>query len=72
MPPQSELANVYIDGTETQVVLNFCEQFNCTVKIDSCKYSKCILNIRNQDNIASPPDYSIQLMQTIGGQYTRI
>ncbi|EDW01430.1 uncharacterized protein LOC6559759 [Drosophila grimshawi] len=35
LSPDSELADVYIDGTETRVVLNFCEQFNCTVQIDT-------------------------------------
>nr|XP_044248777.1 uncharacterized protein LOC108054865 [Drosophila takahashii] len=31
----SDLRNVYIDGTETRVVLNFCEKFNCTIEIDT-------------------------------------
>ncbi|XP_030242073.1 uncharacterized protein LOC108654801 [Drosophila navojoa] len=31
----SNLSQVYIDGTETQVVLSFCAQFNCTVQIDT-------------------------------------
>ncbi|XP_043064147.1 uncharacterized protein LOC108089075 [Drosophila ficusphila] len=31
----SDLQNVYIDGTETRVVLTFCERFNCTVQIDT-------------------------------------
>jgi len=35
---ESDFKNVYIDGTETRIVLNFCEKFNCTIQIDSCKY----------------------------------
>ncbi|XP_002138113.2 uncharacterized protein Ir41a [Drosophila pseudoobscura] len=31
----SGLSNVYIDGTEARVVLNFCAKFNCTVQIDT-------------------------------------
>lgn len=52
VPPESESANVFIDGTETQVVLNFCEQYNCTVQIDSCKWSECIHSNRvNRNNL---------------------
>ncbi|XP_033153063.1 uncharacterized protein LOC117136320 isoform X3 [Drosophila mauritiana] len=31
----SDFKNVYIDGTETRIILNFCEKFNCTIQIDS-------------------------------------
>ncbi|XP_060658240.1 uncharacterized protein LOC132792781 [Drosophila nasuta] len=32
---QLDHPKVYIDGTEMRVVLSFCEQFNCTVQIDT-------------------------------------
>ncbi|EDX00750.2 uncharacterized protein Dyak_GE10986 [Drosophila yakuba] len=32
---ESDFKNVYIDGTETRIVLSFCEKFNCTIQIDS-------------------------------------
>ncbi|ALC40675.1 Ir41a [Drosophila busckii] len=35
VPETSDQAYVYIDGTETRVVLNFCAQFNCTLQIDT-------------------------------------
>ncbi|XP_068147451.1 glutamate [NMDA] receptor subunit 1 [Drosophila tropicalis] len=35
VPLDSGYSGVYIDGTETQVVLTFCAQFNCTVQIDT-------------------------------------
>ncbi|XP_070135129.1 uncharacterized protein Ir41a isoform X2 [Drosophila bipectinata] len=35
VPAKSDLHKVYIDGTETRVVLSFCEKFNCTVQINT-------------------------------------
>ncbi|KAH8320306.1 hypothetical protein KR074_003075, partial [Drosophila pseudoananassae] len=35
VPTKSELHKVYIDGTETRVVMSFCEKFNCTVQINT-------------------------------------
>ncbi|XP_032311524.2 uncharacterized protein LOC6493890 isoform X1 [Drosophila ananassae] len=32
---KSDFYKVYIDGTETRVVLSFCEKFNCTVQINT-------------------------------------
>ncbi|KAH8234484.1 hypothetical protein KR038_012114, partial [Drosophila bunnanda] len=35
IPEDSNLSNVYIDGTETRIVLTFCERYNCRVQIDT-------------------------------------
>ncbi|KAH8272608.1 hypothetical protein KR018_004057, partial [Drosophila ironensis] len=35
VPKESKFHEVYIDGTETRVVLSFCEKLNCKVQIDT-------------------------------------
>ncbi|KAH8236873.1 hypothetical protein KR032_007571, partial [Drosophila birchii] len=35
VPEDSDLRNIYIDGTETRIVLTFCERYNCHVQIDT-------------------------------------